>query len=109
MRYTEKLSLKMPENSDIFDISDINDNMEKLDETIGAMAGGIKSVKCTAAEYTAMTPDPNTVYYAVDDNGKVTQYLGAAKLTSGSTPTAASVLTTAAPLGETGHFESMEE
>lgn len=89
MKYTEKLSLKLPDNSDIFDISDINGNMEKLDETIGTMAGGIKSVKCTAEEFSALTPDPNTVYYAVDDNGKVTQYLGAAKLTSGSDPAAA--------------------
>lgn len=90
MKYTENLSLKLPENSDIFDISDINGNMEKLDETIGTMAGGIKSVKCTAEEYTALTPDPNTVYYVVDGD-KITQYLATAKLTAGSIPAEASV------------------
>ncbi|MGN0633908.1 MAG: hypothetical protein ACI4JW_08565 [Oscillospiraceae bacterium] len=90
MKYTENLSLKLPESSDIFDISDLNDNMEKLDETIGTMAGGIKSVKCTAEEYSALTPDPNTVYYVVD-GGKVTQYLGSAKLSTGSAPAEAIV------------------
>lgn len=107
MNYTENLSLKLPENSDIFDISDLNGNMEKLDKTIGTMAGGIKSVKCTAEEYSALTPDPNTVYYVVDGN-KITQYLGSVKLTSGSAP-AAAVLSADGLIGAFGNATKVEE
>ena len=107
MNYTENLSLKLPERSDIFDISDINGNMEKLDETIGTMAGGIKSVKCTAEEYSALTPDPNTVYYVVDGD-KVTQYLGSAKLSTGNYP-AEAVLSADGLIGAFGNATKVEE
>ena len=54
--------------------------------------GTLSFVKCTQAVYDAIeTPDPNIIYYAVDDNGKVTQYLGSAKLTSGNAPVEAIV------------------
>lgn len=54
--------------------------------------GGLSFVNCTQEEYDALeSPDQNTVYYAVDENGKVTQYLGSAKLTLGSAPAEAIV------------------
>lgn len=109
MKYTENLSLKLMEDTDPFDAADLNDNMEKLDETVGSMAGGIKSLKCTAEQYSALTPDPNTVYYVVDGS-KVTQYLGDVKLTSGTVSAgSATVMADGTAQAVSGAAQTIEE
>ncbi|MBS7398222.1 MAG: BppU family phage baseplate upper protein [Ruminiclostridium sp.] len=69
--------------------------------------GGASIKICTAEEYSALTPDPNTVYYVVDGD-KITQYLGTAKLTSGSAP-AAAVLSADGLIGAFGNATKVEE
>ena len=58
-----------------------------LSERLGGTTGSISFKRLSQADYDALGEyDETTVYYAVDDNGKVTQYLGAAKLSTGSAP-----------------------
>lgn len=51
----------------------------QIDEKLG----GLKFTKLTKAEYDAITPDADTVYFVIDGT-KVTQYFGDAKLTGGT-------------------------
>ena len=71
---------------------------------------GAASIKiCTAEEYSALTPDPNTVYY-VADGSKVTQYLGDVKLTSGTVSAgSATVMADGTAQAVSGAAQTMEE
>lgn len=52
---------------------------------IDAMLNGLSFIKMTKDAYDALTTyDPNTVYYVYDDNGNITQYMGDAQLSSGT-------------------------
>lgn len=71
---------------------------------------GAASIKiCTAEEYSALTPDPNTVYY-VTDGSKVTQYLGGVKLTSGTVSAgSATVMADGTAQAVSGAAQTIEE
>ena len=61
-------------------------------ERLGGLTGAVSFKRLSQADYDALGEyDAATVYYAVDDNGKVTQYLGSAKLSTGSAPAEAIV------------------
>lgn len=80
----------------------------KLSE-LTANLGGLKIKKCTAEEYSALTPDPNTVYY-VTDGSKVTQYLGDVRLTSGTVSAgSATVMADGTAQAVSGAAQTIEE
>ena len=61
--------------------------LSKYQERLGGVTGAVSFKRLSQADYDALGEyDAATVYYAVDENGKVTQYLGAAKLSTGSAP-----------------------
>lgn len=52
---------------------------------INAMLNGLSFIKMSKDDYDALTTyDANTVYYVYDDNGNITQYMGDAQLSSGT-------------------------
>ena len=51
---------------------------------IDTMLGGLSFAKISQAEFESITPDANTVYFVYDENGKIVQYFGDAKLTGGT-------------------------
>lgn len=52
---------------------------------INAMLGGLSFMKISQADFDALTTkDANTIYFVYDDQGNVTQYLGDAKMSSGT-------------------------
>lgn len=64
MTHTTNYDLNKFEDSDLFDISDLNDNFD----TIDAAFGGLKLRKLTSSAYTALTTkDDNTLYIVVPD------------------------------------------
>ena len=51
---------------------------------------GLKFIKMSEEDYTALTnKDSNTVYYVYDSKGRITQYMGAVKISASSTTAAA--------------------
>lgn len=64
MAQTTNYNLNKFEASDLFDISDLNDNFD----TIDAAFGGVKLCKLTESAYTALTnKDSDTLYIVVPD------------------------------------------
>jgi hypothetical protein len=81
-------------------------------DTLAANMGGMKLVLISQSDYDDLeAPDSKTVYYVVDENGKVTQYLGAVKLSSGSggTPTETAVYLDSSPVGIMGAEALVDE
>jgi hypothetical protein len=78
-------------------------------DTLAANMGGMKLVLISQSDYDDLeAPDSKTVYYVVDENGKVTQYLGAAKLSSGSGAAEATAIADGY-MAETGTAQEIEE
>lgn len=107
MTKTKNYGLEKPDSGDYYDVSVFSRNMDIIDKVLG----GLKVCFVTPTEYEATQPhDPNTLYYVVDD-GKVSQYLGDAKLGGGG-----SVFSGADMISEhlggfaaqRGHFETEE-
>lgn len=66
----------------------IHDAIKKVNEdsggSISERLGGLSFAKISKADYESLeTKDPDTVYYVYDENGKITQYVGEAKMSSG--------------------------
>lgn len=59
---------------------------------INAMLDGLSFQKISQEDFDALTTkDANTIYYVYDDQGNITQYLGDAKMSTGTAATNAAL------------------
>lgn len=109
MKYTDNLKLKMPENSDKFDIENFNDNSESIDglaqtvtnlqtnfssnmqtlygttNRLTTALGGLSLKKISREDYDGIDEkSETTVYFVVEDSGSVKLYLGEVEIAKGS-------------------------
>ena len=65
MNTTSNLGLRKPEDTDLYDVDDMNYNSDRIDSFAGQL-GGLTIMKLTQAEYDAIvTPSASTVYIIV--------------------------------------------
>lgn len=66
---------------DILKKADRDYTRTEIDDLIAnlknSVLGGMTTERITEADYAALDPkDPNTIYYVIDENGNIKQYLG---------------------------------
>ena len=64
--YTDNYLLKKPASSENVLVSDINDNMDIIDEVLDQAVNGRAEIWISRSEYDAMTSYGNHLYYVYD-------------------------------------------
>ena len=80
---TAKYELKLPEGmTEFFDPNRYIGNMYKLEAAV--KGEGIEQIRrMSRAEFEAITPSADTLYYVYDEKGKIVQYLGDVEIGTG--------------------------
>jgi hypothetical protein len=86
------------------------ENYSKEVATLKNSLNGMTITKISKEDYDALeSPDENTIYYVVDDSGKITQYLGSTELSNGKASTAGLMvlITSGVATAKTGTYETV--